>query len=118
MRYRYLLFGLLVVSNLSFSAVKYSATGCVDSTGNPLVDRNVAKAVAKGQLSHELGGKVSATSQLKTVTTEDENDVQTKDVLTESVTLKSVHMIRGVQTLEEGYQDVAGNKQYCVRLGI
>ena len=115
---KWMVVGFLLVSGLSYAKTLYTATGCVDSTGNTALDRTTATAMAKGQLAHELGGLVSAKSQLKTVTTETKDDVQTKDVLTESVTLKSEHMMKGVQTLEEGVQDITGTKKYCVRLGL
>ncbi|NOH85480.1 hypothetical protein F0249_16925 [Vibrio sp. 03-59-1] len=113
----YALAGVMIAA-LTVSSAPQEGLGCVIATENEYVDSITAKAIAKGQLSHELGSVVTANTKLETITSESESSIKTTDVLTEEVTLKSKHHIVGMQTIESGYISKNGIKKYCVRVAI
>jgi hypothetical protein len=94
------------------------AEGCVPTTGVLTIDITLSKAIAKGRLSHELGGGVTANTKMATVTTETKSSITTTQTLTESVVLKSEHFIQQVKILESGYKVIDNQKQYCVLIGL
>jgi hypothetical protein len=105
-------------SNVQPEQYKYTSTACVDSSGYNAVDRVTAKTIAKGNLSHDLGGQVSAKRNLTTVTKEDADSINTTDVITESISMKSHHYMSGVVLINEEKITVNGTEQYCVTVGI
>lgn len=107
---------LIMAMAFPCSVLAVEASGCVETTGSPIKDKIIARALAKGNLSHELGSSVTASSNLETKTVESDGSIQTVDTLTESVSLKSENYISGVQTLAQGYELVDGVKHYCVHL--
>ncbi|CAK2396194.1 DUF3316 domain-containing protein [Vibrio crassostreae] len=108
---------LILISSFACHA-GVTGAACAPDTGNRFIDATTAKALAKGQLSHELGTAVSAETSLKTVTEETQDSIETKDVLTETVNLSSKHEIKRVQTIFSGYKTFNGEKQYCVELSM
>lgn len=104
--------------NVQTEQYKYTSTGCVNSTGVNQVDKITAKAIAKGNLSHELGAKVSAKSELKTITKENAGNIETTDTLTESVSMNSEHYLSGVELIKEEKLTINGEQKYCVTVGI
>lgn len=90
--------------------------GCVKDSGNEYADRLLAKSLAKGQLAHELGSVVSASTILETTTIESNRSIETIDTLTETVSMKSKHYINKVATTTQGYEQINGEKHYCVHL--
>ena len=119
--YKSYLMGIVTLAFLSVFAVMAAPINtevCIKSTGNKTKDHIIASTVAKGQLAHELGGSVSATSTLKTITTETQKSVETKDILMDEVTLSSKHKLNNVQTLSKGYRTIDNQSHYCVQLGL
>ncbi len=112
-----LLVSLLVVSEFAASKT-ITGSACVPDTGNPVVDEITAKALAKGQLSHELGATVNARTELKSITTEGQGQAQTQDVLTEQVTLSSQHTVAQLKTVSSDYQNHNGSREYCVTVSL
>ncbi|OLQ72205.1 hypothetical protein BIT28_24610 [Photobacterium proteolyticum] len=109
----------LALSIILFSfgvSADIEGSACVPDSGNRYIDEITAKAKAKGALSHELGATVTAKTRLETVTEESANNIQTKDVLTEEINLKSKHQITGVQTVFSDYKLLNGERYYCVEL--
>lgn len=106
---------LLVFSNTAYSAAVIGEA-CVTTTGNQTIDRVKARAMAKGNLSQELGATVSAKTKLETKTIETTSSIDTQDTLTETVTLTSKNFVSRVETVNEGYEKINGEKHYCVRL--
>ncbi|ELA9367480.1 hypothetical protein QUN99_003370 [Vibrio parahaemolyticus] len=93
-----------------------SGTACVPDSGNRIVDEITAKALAKGQLSHELGVNVKATTQVKSTITESIGVAETHDIIIEEVTLKSQHKVKHLATVESGYQQINDERFYCVEV--
>ncbi|MGR5178833.1 hypothetical protein [Vibrio mediterranei] len=109
---------LIIVAAMSPCLVNaVEASGCVETTGSITKDRIIARALAKGNLSHELGSIITASSNLETKTIESSNgSIETIDTLTESVLLKSENHIKQVQITAQGYEQVDGSKHYCVHI--
>lgn len=101
---------------LTVSAVEVS--GCTPASGNAAQDQIIAMAKAKGNLSHELGATVSATTNYQSKTVESENSVNTEDTVTDTITLSSKHYVSGVKVIKQGYEMVNGEKQYCVKASM
>lgn len=106
----------LFVAALPLTSSALEITSCIDSLGYYDSDQTIARAVAKGRLSLELGTTVSATTNLETKTTESAGEVTTEDTLTNSITLSSENYVSGVNVVREGYEFNNGKKQYCVHL--
>lgn len=107
---------ILVAATLPLTSYAIDVSSCINSSGSYDQDQTIARAVAKGRLSQELGATVSATTNLESKTTESAGAVTTKDTLTNSITLSSQHYVSGVKVLREGYEFNDGKKQYCVHL--
>lgn len=109
---------LPLLLTITLQAAAMEGRGCVTDSGNEYLDKITAKAVAKGQLSHEIGSQVEAKTQLKTITIENENVIKVEDKLTETITIKSKHKINRVNTIESNYLVIDGIKKYCVTVQI
>ncbi|GMQ49659.1 hypothetical protein [Vibrio sp. 10N] len=107
---------ILFAAIVPFFAQAIEASGCVETTGSLSKDRVIANALAKGNLAHELGSTVTASSNLETKTIESNGSIETVDTLTESVSLKSENYIERVLVTAQGYEQVNGSKHYCVHL--
>ena len=101
---------------VSVNANAFESSGCVKTTGNPTKDKVIASAIAKGNLAHELGSTVTANTNLETKTIESESSVETVDTLKETVSIESKHYVSRVTTLAQGYEQINGEKHYCVHL--
>ncbi|NGZ66629.1 hypothetical protein G6Z92_06465 [Vibrio aestuarianus subsp. cardii] len=110
-----LLVSLIFLSN-SLVAQSISGSACVPDSGNKVVDEITAKALAKGQLSHEIGVRIHAKTQLKSTITENNGRAKTHDSITEQVTLVSQHQVNKVTTVQSGYQRFNGERFYCVEV--
>lgn len=104
---------VLLMTTSAF-AQELSGSACVPDSGNTIKDETIARALAKGQLAHELGVEVNARTELKTVTTESHHNVETTDVITEQVELTSRHKVPRVSTASSGYRVQNGQRHYCV----
>ena len=111
---------IIVIALLAPTLVNASPTaeGCVPTTGVLTTDITLSNAIAKGLLAHELGGIVTANTRMETVTTEAKSSISTTQTITESILLKSEHLIQQVQILESGYKIIDNQKQYCVLMGL
>ncbi|MDE1237834.1 hypothetical protein [Vibrio aestuarianus] len=111
---------VILVSTALFSglvaAQPLSGSACVPDSGNKINDETIAKALAKGQLAHELGSLVDARTVLTTITTESIDNIATTDVITEEVKLSSSHKLRRISTVSHGYVVQNGTRTYCVTL--
>lgn len=97
-------------------AMAATSSGCIKTTGNLAQDKIIARAVAKGNLSHELGATVSASTRFESTTNEKGDSLDVSDSITETVTVSSEHFINAVVVVGEGYEQVADQKHYCVYL--
>lgn len=97
---------------------QYMAKACVTSSGNDLVDLVSAEAIAKGRIAQAIGGQVSAHSQMVTTTKETVNQIETQDVLTETVSVTSQHYLDHVEVITKGIENHNAVENYCVTLGI
>ena len=100
----------------SFNTLAMDASGCVKTTGNPTKDKVIATAIAKGNLAHEIGSTVTASTNLETKTIESNSSIETIDTLSETVSMKSKHYLSRVITTAQGYEQINGEKHYCVHL--
>lgn len=89
---------------------------CVPDSGNRVVDEITAKALAKGQLSHELGANVQAKTQFQSTITENIGQTKTHDTIIEEVTLVSQHKVNQVTTVKSGYEYINGERFYCLEV--
>jgi hypothetical protein len=101
---------------LSFNANALEASGCVKTTGSDSKDKVIATAIAKGNLAHDMGSTVTANRNLETKTIESKSSVETIDTLNETVAIESKHYISRVTTTAQGYEQINGEKHYCVHL--
>lgn len=92
------------------------ASGCVRTTGDIMKDKVIAKAIAKGNLSHDMGSTITAKTNLETRTVEGNSSIETTDTLSETVSMESKHYVSGVITTAQGYEQINGEKHYCVHL--
>lgn len=95
-----------------------SAFACVETTGNESVDRETAKAIAKGRLVLDLNCTVSSVEKYSSVKTENAQSLNVSDQLTHTVISSGRLRLQGVQATESYYTEINGIKNYCVTLKI